>query len=257
MVGVGHVHGVAGEGDVARDRRLVERNGELLEIGDRDRVVLGRLEAESGPIPVAVLRGLDEVQASRIRDGDLAALLEDQREQLVDVALGGERHPDLIELAELLAPALVGLLDLPDRAAPGQGLDGPLQLVAQPHRGDRTQEQVVHEREPAEHRVGVRRVGDGHDRGLVRAARAQPGLDRGPLGLEEARVGHHQGGLLSVERRLQARERADLLGAEAGGQVPGQDVASFAPDQEIGHRRFRGRDEQSVAQGQGRRPSGS
>ena len=123
--------------------------------------------------------------------------------------------PILLSSLQLLAPAVVAPLELPDRGAPAQGLDGPLELAPQAQRGDRSQEQVVDEREAPQDLVAVGRVRDDHDRRLVRAAGAQPGLGRALLGLEQARVGDHQGGLPPVERGLQRGERAHLVGPEA------------------------------------------
>ena len=155
-----------------------------------------------------------------------------------------------------LAPAAVGALELPDRAAAVDGLDGPLELAAQPNRGDRPEEQVVHEGEPAQHLVALGRVRHRHQHDLRRAAPAQPGLDLVALGLEAPRVGEHQRRPPPVERGLEGRERAHLLGRRAGGQVAGEDLARFTPDEKVGHGRSERRDGRSVAQGRGRRPSG-
>ncbi len=58
-------------------------------------------------VPARQLRilALDDVHAAGVRAGDEASLLEDQVEQAVDLALGGERARDLDQLAELVAVA--------------------------------------------------------------------------------------------------------------------------------------------------------
>ncbi len=55
------------------------------------------------------------------------------------------------------------------------------------------------------------------------------------LGVEAPRVGEHQRRPPSVERGLEGRERAHLLGRRAGGQVAGEDLARFTPDEKVGH----------------------
>ena len=78
----------------------------------------------------------------------------------------------------------------------------------------------------------------------------QPGLDLVALGLQAPRVGEHQRRPPPVERGLEGRERAYLLGRRAGGQLAGEDLARFTPDQKVGHEvREEGRAERSTGTG--------
>ena len=86
------------------DARRVDRQGEL---GERHvhRVVLGQLEPEPRR---SVGRLLHQVDGAGVAAGDLARLAQDQGEQRVGVALGGEADPDLVEVLHL-SPGRVGL----------------------------------------------------------------------------------------------------------------------------------------------------
>ena len=135
VVGVGHVDDLAGERRVAGDRGLVEGHRELLERHGH-RVVLGQLEAQLvvRRASSCVLAALHEVEAARVGGGDLAALGEDQLQQLVDVALGGEGDADLVQLVQLLALAGQRVVELLDDAPAVDGVEGAVQAQAQPRR---------------------------------------------------------------------------------------------------------------------------
>jgi hypothetical protein len=65
VVGVGDVHDLAGEGRIARDRVLGEREGKLLERAHGNGIVLGQLEPELVVgVRLRILASLDEVEAS-------------------------------------------------------------------------------------------------------------------------------------------------------------------------------------------------
>ena len=53
---------------------------------------------------------VDDVDAAGVRAGDEARLLQDETEQLVDLALGGDGLGDLEELADLVAVAVYPVL---------------------------------------------------------------------------------------------------------------------------------------------------
>jgi hypothetical protein len=161
---------------------------------------------------VAVLGGaLDQVQAAGVGSRDLAALLQDQVEQLVDVALGRELHADLVQHAELGAPALVRVLELEQRAARVHRLEGALEREPQAHRRHRARDDVVQEGEPLQQPVAVAAgVGRGHQPHAFRGAVLEPGLDRPCSAVSSDRPREHEGCASSVERRLQSREGANL-----------------------------------------------
>ncbi len=111
-VGVGQVDALSRQRHVARDTFLVDghvgrrrRAAARVCRGQRDRVVLGKLEAEPPRFPV---RLLDEVDRPGVAVGDGARVGEDEREEGVDIALGREPDADFVELFEL-APRLLGL----------------------------------------------------------------------------------------------------------------------------------------------------
>src|SRR5690606_30308048 len=111
----------------AGDRAGRDRDRELAG-GELARLVLAELEAQ----PAAVLR-LDDVDAARVGAGDEAALLEDEIEEAIDVALLGERARDLDQLAQLVAVAADGA---------GAALGGDAQLDALEASVDRGVERV-------------------------------------------------------------------------------------------------------------------
>ena len=143
-VGVRQVDHVAGQGGVPGDRRLGERHRELLE-RHLHRVVLGPLEAQQVVAgALVVLAALDLVEAARVRRGQLARARQDQLEQLADVALGGERDADLVELVQVAALARQRLLQAAHRRPL---LGGASQPRAQARRADRLRQDAVQEGE--------------------------------------------------------------------------------------------------------------
>ena len=90
------------------DGALAQRHRELARV-EGDALVLGQLEAQRRR-PAGARRALDDVDAAGVGPGDEAALLEDDAEQLVDVAHRRHRARDVEQLAELVAVA-------PQRAA--------------------------------------------------------------------------------------------------------------------------------------------
>ena len=104
VVDVGDVDRLPRDERRARHRALVDRDRELARV-EGHRVVLRELEAQRALARVGLV-ALDDVDAPGVGAGDEAALLEDEAEQLVDVALGRDGARDLDELAELVAVAL-------------------------------------------------------------------------------------------------------------------------------------------------------
>ena len=95
------------------------------------------MQARSG----LVLGVLDHVDAAGVGAGDVAALLEDQAEQPIDVALARDRACDLDELTELVAVASELLRARSRLAAKVEPLEQPVQREADRlGRGGRGQE---------------------------------------------------------------------------------------------------------------------
>ena len=92
------------ERGVAGDAARADGHRELARV-ERERIVLRELEAQRAMSDARVV-ALDDVDAAGVGAGDEAALLEDEAEQLVDVALGRDRARDVDELAELVAVAV-------------------------------------------------------------------------------------------------------------------------------------------------------
>src|SRR5450830_583524 len=116
-------------GDPAREARLVHGDRALGK-GERDRVILRKLEAESP----AFGRFLHEIQAARLRGGEPPRFRQDRLEQFLEVPLRGKRDADPVQggdpflgLTEALLEKSKGLRAhrtascLPRRASFGSG----------------------------------------------------------------------------------------------------------------------------------------
>ena len=210
------------EGDVARHRSGADRDRELARVEDH-RVVLRELEAEGAARRIGVV-ALDHVDAAGVGPGDEAALLEDEAEELVDLALGGDGLGDLDELAQLVAVAVQ-----PFAAALGatagleqleRVVDGDEELVCAGALGSDGAEAAIQglievglrgAPEENEHRLPL---GEGRGEGAEDLARAVP--DRGGRDQHEQRVLAH-----GDEERMRARDDGGepRVGGEAAGDL--------------------------------------
>ncbi len=100
VVHIGNAQGRLVERGAAGDRPLAQRHRELARV-EGDTLVLGQLEAQDHR-PAVARRRLEDVDAARVGAGDEAALLQDDAEELVDVAHGRHRPRDVEQLAELV-----------------------------------------------------------------------------------------------------------------------------------------------------------
>jgi hypothetical protein len=170
---------------------------------------------------VLLLAPLDEVQAAGIRRRDLPALGEDQLQQLVDVPLRREGDPDPVQVVQLLALAGEGSVELVDDAAVVDGVEGSLEAQAQAFRAHGPEQEVVEEGIAAQSLVGLAGIADAHEEGAQVAARLEPRLDGGLLGLELCRTDEDQAAALAVEVILELGKRAHLAARDPGRQRPG------------------------------------
>ena len=216
-----------------------------------------RKRSWSSRLGALLLAPLHEVQAPGVGRGDLPALGQDQLEQLVDVTLRGEGHPDLVELVQVVALAVEGPLELPDHASAVQRVEGALQAQPDASAGHGVEEDVVEEGEASQNLVGLPGAGHGHDHGLGRASGLQPGFEGGPLRVEAGGVGDDEGAGALVQPLRHLRQGIDLLGGHASRQVPLHDLAELSPDEELRHRSLAVRVAQSnggrVLEGRGQR----
>jgi hypothetical protein len=104
LVDVVEVDGRAVEHSRASDAAGADGDGELAGV-ELDGFVLRELEAEGAAEQVVVV-ALKDVEGAGVGAGDVASFFEDEVEEAVDLALGGEGLGDLDQLAELVAVAV-------------------------------------------------------------------------------------------------------------------------------------------------------
>ena len=164
-VGVVQVDDLSRQGDVARDALVADGHGGSGGPGvagprkwNGRGIVLGDLEAEAARL---ALRLLHEVDRPRVAAGDLAGSRQDETQQRLHVALGGEPDADLVELLEL-APRGGGL------AAQSRVVEGLFERALENGPGHRLAQAGI----PARRQGGLgrRRGGQRDDRHVVDAS---------------------------------------------------------------------------------------
>ena len=160
---------------------------------------------------------------------------QDELEQLVDVALGGEGHADVVQLVQLLALADEGVVELLDHPAAVDGVEGAVQPQPQARGGQGLDEDVVQEGEAVDEVVGFGRVGGGHEQGAAVSARADPGFERALFRVEAGGVGQDEGAALAFDDGLDGGQGLDLVRGDPGRDLTGDEVARLAPDENVGH----------------------
>ena len=184
-------------------------------------------------VDVGVL-ALDEIQTPGIGRRDLAALAQDQLEQLGEVVLCGERDPDRVQLLEIPGLLVECCVELLDRLPAALKLASTFQPERQQRRRNGTRQHVVQERKPLDHLVHLVGLRDGDQSRTAPCEALFPALQVCAVRNDEARVDHDRdaGG---ADGRAQPLQRVDLLERRHARGLASNQLSRLTPDEDIDH----------------------